>query len=153
MSPASWVRPPVLDTTSVRGGLELTANDPMKPEARLPAPSATRSRSKSSGEGVPLLAARTVAAVWTMQRNATVSAGPMRRRTSRHDAEGTPTEGSPPWMVPSTATPWSCNPSAAVTAVAITRPMSAPGTRRSMCSHATITTNTKTAMATSQPFT
>ena len=75
MRPDAWVRPPAAASTALRGGLASTANDPAIPAARLPAPSATRSRLKSSAFGTPSGDERTVAAVWATHTKATVERG------------------------------------------------------------------------------
>ena len=56
-------------------------------------------------------------------------------------------------MVPSTATPWACNPKAATRAVDPIRPISPPGMRRSMCALTNITASTPSPMATVHPLT
>ena len=72
-STASCERPPVSETTPVRGGLALTGKPPIRPDRMLPAPTPTKSRSTSGGSSGSDGNDRVVAAVCTMTMTATIS--------------------------------------------------------------------------------
>ena len=103
-----WVscdRAPDAVTIAVFGGLASTANAPISPAAMLPAPMPTKSRLKSMVADVLALDARTVAAVYAMQTNATVNAAGSSCHSCDQDAKGSRKCGKPSWNAPSTATP------------------------------------------------
>ncbi len=137
----------------MRGGLESTAKAPARPATTLPAPDRDQVAVEAGRCPVSPREPRTVAAVWATQTNATVTAGPKRRRASAHDAEGRRNEGRPPWTAPSIGTPCPWSPAAATTAIDATSPISAPGMRRSTRSLAITTAKTAAAMPTAHPLT
>ena len=130
--PASWERPPVSETTAVRGGLALTGNAPINPDRMLPIPTPTKSRSTSGGSSGLDGKDRVVAAVCTITTTAMMRLSDSSPGNRPTEMSGSASAGGAAETAPRTLTPRLSSPSSATPALASARPIKAPGMRASI---------------------
>ena len=150
--PATWDRPPVSDTTAVRGGLALTGNAPSKPESTLPTPTPTKSRSTSGASFGSEGKDRVVAAVCTMMTIEMMRLSGTRLTRFPPETTGIASAGILAETAPRTLTPRPSRPSSTTAALASARPINAPGIRALICSETVMIAKTPRPMTSVNRF-